>query len=59
MKILLVAATEEEIRPLIPFIKGEKDIDYLITGIGMVATAYSLSKTAQPKTIQSCVLTWE
>src|SRR6059058_4471238 len=46
MQLLLCAATEFEIRPTIDFIRQEKrgNIDVLITGVGMMATAYSLTK---------------
>lgn len=44
MRILIVASTDNEINPLIPFIKENRNIDFLITGIGMVATAYDLAK---------------
>lgn len=58
MKILIVSATELEIRPLLSeihfkksshnfaqgFSFGNHSIDILITGIGMVATAYCLGK---------------
>jgi futalosine hydrolase len=45
MKLLLVAATQHEIQPLI----NQRDVlglnlDILITGVGMVATAFSLGK---------------
>ncbi len=57
MKILLIAATEAEIAPLTEYIEpfrtpangqsyafGNADISLLITGVGMVATAYNLTK---------------
>ena len=57
MKILLIAATEAEIAPLTEYIEpfrtpangqsyalGNADISMLITGVGMVATAYNLTK---------------
>jgi len=55
MKILLVAATYQEIEPFIKkyapkfnadeFLKvGKHDIKIMITGVGMVATAYALGK---------------
>jgi futalosine hydrolase len=46
MQLLLCAATEFEIRPTIDFIRQEKrgNIDVLITGVGMMVTAYSLTK---------------
>jgi futalosine hydrolase len=42
MQILVVSATELEIKPAISFLAKNK-IDVLITGIGGVATAYSLN----------------
>lgn len=57
MKILLIAATEAEIAPLTEYIEpfktspdghnytfGDANIRLLITGVGMVATAYNLTK---------------
>jgi futalosine hydrolase len=52
MKLLLVAATKSEIEPLISFygsenrtiIAGTKTVTILITGVGMVATAYALGR---------------
>lgn len=46
MQLLLCAATEFEIGPTIDFIRNEKlqNIDILISGVGMVATTYSLTK---------------
>jgi futalosine hydrolase len=53
MKILVVAATEAEILPLIhtfrkqqdgTFISGKLHLDLLITGVGMTATAYFVGK---------------
>lgn len=57
MKILLIAATEAEIAPLIEYIEpfktskdgrnytiGAVDLKVLIGGVGMVTTAYSLTK---------------
>lgn len=57
MKILLIAATEAEIAPLTEYIEpfrtsangqtyafGNVGISLLITGVGMVATAYNLTK---------------
>lgn len=46
MKVLVVAATLEEIKPSLPFLE-EKHIMYLITGVGMVATTYALTKFLQ------------
>jgi futalosine hydrolase len=42
MQILVVSATEPEIKPAIPFLTKNK-IDVLIAGIGGVATTYSLN----------------
>ena len=46
MPILLCAATAFEIQPTIEFIKkqGLRDIDILITGVGLTATTYHLTK---------------
>ena len=47
MNILIAAATTIEIRPFLQFLKGKKqppDIDILITGIGLTASTYSLTK---------------
>ncbi|POY39220.1 futalosine hydrolase [Solitalea longa] len=41
MKILIVAATQAEINP---FVSSNPQCDVLITGVGMVATAYQLTK---------------
>ncbi|HLG36447.1 MAG TPA: futalosine hydrolase [Bacteroidia bacterium] len=52
MKILIVAASENEINPLRNFIevgKMQSSVDILITGIGSVATAYALTKQLQKK----------
>ncbi|MCD2423501.1 futalosine hydrolase [Niabella pedocola] len=43
-KILLVAATELEIKPLNSFLKAQEQVDVLITGIGGVSTAYGLTR---------------
>lgn len=43
MKLLIVAATKEEIYPSIRLLE-EMQIPYLITGVGMTATAYALGK---------------
>ena len=47
MQLLLCASTEFEIRPTIDFIREETNsqVDVLITGIGMMATTFSLAKT--------------
>jgi len=46
MQLLLCASTEFEIRPVIEFVQREKvqNVDVLITGVGMMATTYSLTK---------------
>lgn len=45
MRILIIAATEDEIQPFLNSdIQKSNPIDILITGVGMVATAYSLTK---------------
>ena len=50
MKILLVAATSQEIEPLLSILKKSvgsiksHEVDTLITGVGMVATAFNLGK---------------
>lgn len=46
MQLLLCASTEFEIRPTIEFVRKEKvqNVDILITGVGMMATTYSLTK---------------
>lgn len=41
MKILVVAATREEISPSLTFLE-QKNIAYLISGVGMLPAAYSL-----------------
>lgn len=43
MKILVVAATLPEIQASCSFLE-QQQVDYLITGVGMVATAYQLGK---------------
>ncbi|SFS75171.1 futalosine hydrolase [Sphingobacterium wenxiniae] len=43
MNILVVAATESEILPSLSFLESKK-ADVLITGVGMVATTYALTK---------------
>ena len=47
MQLLLCASTEFEIRPIIDFIREETNsqVDILITGVGMMATTFSLAKT--------------
>ena len=56
MKLLIVAATEAEIAPLVnyldkyvPLTTG-KFVDVLITGVGMVATTYALTRHLQAAT---------
>jgi len=44
MKTLLVAATRPEIQPLLDHFGEEKPFDVLITGVGMVATAFALGE---------------
>lgn len=44
MQILIVAATAAEIQPLTDHFKADKHFDVLITGVGMVATAFALGK---------------
>ncbi|WP_140937055.1 futalosine hydrolase [Sphingobacterium lumbrici] len=43
MTLLIVAATKDEILPCIPLLEN-RNIPYLITGVGMVATAYHLGQ---------------
>ena len=47
MNLLIMAATEAEIMPLPASPKGRWDVDLLITGVGMLATAYALTKHMQ------------
>lgn len=54
MKVLVVAATLEEIKPSLTFL-SEKGIEYLITGVGMVATSYSLTKRLQQSRVDLLV----
>jgi futalosine hydrolase len=44
MQILIVAATAAEIQPLTDHFGADKPFDILITGVGMVATAFALGK---------------
>jgi 1,4-dihydroxy-6-naphthoate synthase len=48
MKILIVAATEEEIT-LLRTLSTDVKPDFLVTGVGMVSTTYELSKKLQEK----------
>jgi futalosine hydrolase len=63
MKLLLVAATEAEITPFIQYLqqnwavtaplcfkKQETEVSICITGVGMVATTYALTKAFQSQT---------
>jgi futalosine hydrolase len=57
MKILIVAATAFEIAPFERFYEENKarikiNIDFLVTGIGMVATTFSLTKHLQSNDYQ-------
>lgn len=47
MKLLVIAATEAEIASFLE--KNRADTDVLITGVGMTATAYALTKKLQNK----------
>jgi futalosine hydrolase len=50
MNCLIVAATSMEIGPFLSYIKAQdKNIDVLITGIGLTASTYSLCKQIQIK----------
>jgi futalosine hydrolase len=46
MQLLLCASTEFEIKPTIDFLQQEnlQNVDIVITGVGMLATTYSLTK---------------
>ncbi|MBW4890429.1 futalosine hydrolase [Mucilaginibacter sp. HMF5004] len=48
-QILIVAATEAEIAPLLHHFANEKPFDVLITGVGMVATAFALGSQVNVK----------
>lgn len=48
MKTLIVAATEAEIAPSIPLLISRK-MDFLITGVGMVATAFKMGQFLSDK----------
>ena len=54
MKLLIIAATEAEIGPFQSHIQGSATsgltVNILITGVGMLATAYSLTKHLQANT---------
>jgi futalosine hydrolase len=48
MRLLIVAATEMEIKPFLNHFAGDADtFGYLITGVGLVATAYALARHLQ------------
>lgn len=50
MKILLLAATPKEmetVRQALPEFENQLELDYLISGVGLTATAYALTKTLQ------------
>lgn len=47
MKVLIVAATEGEIVPLPASLKSGDEVTRLITGVGMVATTYALTRHLQ------------
>jgi futalosine hydrolase len=44
MQILIVAATQAEIEPLLTHFGPQKPFDVLITSVGMVATAYAMGR---------------
>lgn len=46
MKILIVAATVQEIEPSLEWLQGH-GIDTLVTGVGMLSTVYTLTKKLQ------------
>ena len=48
MKTLIVAATEAEIAPSIPLLVSQ-NMDFLITGVGMVATAFKMGQFLSDK----------
>lgn len=49
MQILIVAATAAEIQPLTDHFGADKPFDTLITGVGMVATAFALGRQLSHK----------
>ncbi len=56
MKLLIVAATEKEIAPLLQNIKILKHrTDVVITGVGMVATAFQLGKLFSKKKYDAAI----
>lgn len=54
MKALIVAATPFEIQDTIPLLE-EKQIPYLVTGVGMTATAYALGKALAMNTYDEII----
>ena len=48
MKTLIVAATEAEIAPSVPLLVSQ-NMDFLITGVGMVATAFKMGQFLSDK----------
>ena len=48
MEILIVAATKHELEPSLPFLH-EQGIDVLVTGVGMVETAFALGEKLAAK----------
>ncbi len=46
MKLLLAAATESEIKPILHWLREESypDVDVLVTGVGMMAAAWELGR---------------
>ncbi len=55
MDILLSAATEEEIAPLRDIWFRKHKVEFFVTGIGMVATSYSLSRAFASKPYELAV----
>jgi futalosine hydrolase len=45
MRVLIVAATEAEIAPLAASAHARRGVDFLVTGVGMVATAARVSRS--------------
>ena len=46
MKTLVVVATAAEIAPVEAALRARRDIDVLVTGVGMVATAARCSRSS-------------
>ncbi|HNQ61330.1 MAG TPA: futalosine hydrolase [Bacteroidia bacterium] len=57
MEILLVAATEEEMAPLRDIWFRKHKVEFLVTGVGMVATSYALAKAFTEKPFQLAINT--